>query len=124
MSHPGGRPTLYSEEVLKQADDYIKNYQDEGDLVPSAAGMALKLGVNKSTLYRWAEDHQEFCDMLSKMNETQERRLLSGGLSNSFNANITKLMLSKQGYTDKQEIDHTTNGKDIGIPVHTFVKSE
>ena len=22
------------------------------------------------------------------------------------------------------EIDHTTNGKDIGIPVHTFVKSE
>jgi hypothetical protein len=30
------------------------------------------------------------------------------------NANITKLLLSKHGYSDKQEIDHTTNGKDVG----------
>jgi len=113
VSHPGGRPTVYSEEALKKADDYIKNYQHDGDLVPSAAGMALKIGVNKATLYRWAQDHAEFCDMLSKMNETQERRLLAGGLSSSFNAAITKLMLAKQGYSEKQEIDHTTNGKDM-----------
>jgi len=50
--------------------------------------------------------------------------LLSGGLSGSMNSTITKLVLSKHGYSDKvdQTVDHTTNGKDLGTTV-TFVNS-
>ena len=37
----------------------------------------------------------------------QERKLLSNGLTNEFNASITKLLLTKHGYTDKVENTNT-----------------
>jgi hypothetical protein len=43
----------------------------------------------------------------------QERQLISGGLTNEFNSAITKMMLTKHGYTDKTETDITTKGKQI-----------
>ena len=119
-----GRPSLYSEAIIAKAEEYLKTYQDDGDLIPSAAGLALKLGITKSTIYDWASKYQDFSDMLGKMNAEQESKLLRGGLSGTFNATIAKLVLAKQGYSEKQEIDHTTNGKDIGFPVHSFVKSD
>jgi PBSX family phage terminase large subunit len=97
---PAGQPTKFSDETLAKAKDYIENFHKYDDLVPSAAGMACVLGVVKSTLYNWAEAHPEFLDMLESMNQKQEKVLLRGGLSNDFNSTITKLMLSKQVYTE------------------------
>jgi hypothetical protein len=37
----------------------------------------------------------------------QERTLLNGGLGKDFNPVITKLVLGKHGYSEKQEIQHT-----------------
>jgi len=118
---PAGQPTKYNDEVLTKSDEYLKTYDEFGDVVPSAAGLADFLGVCKATLYNWAESHPKFLDMLSKLNQKQERVLLANGLMKNFDSGITKLMLAKQGYSEKQEIDHTTNGKDMGIPVHQFV---
>jgi hypothetical protein len=41
--------------------------------------------------------------MLGKVKNKQERMLLSGGLGNDYNSAITKLMLAKHGYHDKQD---------------------
>ena len=95
------RPTKYSKEMLAKASEYLDKYEQLGDMIPSAAGMSCHLGVAKSTLYKWAELHDQFSDTLKVMNSTQERRLLSGGLSGDFNSMITKLVLSNHNYSDK-----------------------
>lgn len=118
-----GRPTSYNEDILTKSEEYLKTYDELGDVVPTAAGLADFLSVCKATLYNWAETHPEFLDMLGKMNQKQERVLLANGLMKNFDSSITKLMLSKQGYSDKQEIDHTSKGEQVGLPMHTFVKT-
>jgi len=38
----------------------------------------------------------------------QHRGLVNGGLSGKFNPAITKMMMTKHGYSDKQELAHTS----------------
>ena len=105
------RPTDYTEELIKKALDYIESCPD---VVPSVVGLCLHVGIGKTTAYRWIEEgKEEFRDILDFVNNKQEQRLLSGGLTNEFNSAITKMMLTKHGYTDKTETDITTKGKSI-----------
>lgn len=110
-----GRPTDYNEEILEKTRDYIDNYSDYGDAIPSIAGLADRLGIARSTIYDWAsqEAKKDFSDILENILSRQEKTLLNKGLTNEFNANITKLALGKHGYHDKQETDITTKGEKI-----------
>jgi hypothetical protein len=107
----GGRPTEYNQELIDKAEDYLTNYADAGDLVPTIAGLACVLGVHRDTLYDWAAqpEKQEFSYILKMVMQYQERKLVNGGLSDVFNASITKMMLTKHGYSDKQEVDHSSS---------------
>lgn len=110
MAHPGGRPTEYSEEKLDLARAYLDGgWELEGDVVPQIAGLALAMGVHRDTLYEWAshDDKPEFSDIFMRVKHMQERRLVSGGLSGDFNPAITKMLLTKHGYSDKQEIEQS-----------------
>lgn len=103
------RPTLYSKEMLDAALEYIQGgYIGHDQVVPSIAGMAVALGVARSTLYVWAEDHDEFSDMLALTQDVQESIALNKGLASEFNATIVKLLLAKHGYSDKQELAHSS----------------
>ena len=74
------------------------------------AGLACQIGVRRETCHAWAKDEtKEFSNILGKIAETQERQLVRGGLSSAFNAPITKMMLTKHGYSDKVEQDHTSS---------------
>jgi hypothetical protein len=102
-----GRPTKYSKEIEQAALEYIENYQEHGDAIPSHAGMCCAINITKSTLYDWAKhENKNFSEILAKCNQKQEKVLLNGGLTNEFNAAITKLALGKQGYSDKIENDN------------------
>lgn len=103
----GGRPTKYNDEVLATAKDYIVNYEDYGDVIPSIAGLACEIGVCRDTVHAWVKDDDkaEFSDIIKQLATSQERKLLNGGLANQYNAMISKLVLAKHGYTDKQEIE-------------------
>lgn len=106
---PGGRPTDYTEERLAAAERYVRGgWKASGDKVPTVVGLAAEIGVARSTCYEWAKDPQKtaFLDILTRVEEIQERELINGGLGNDFNPAITKMMLTKHGYSDKQEIDH------------------
>ena len=114
----GGRPTKCTPELLEKTRDYIENYQHYGDLVPSIAGLAVEVGVRRETLHAWngQEGKEEITNMLAEMLSIQERKLLSGGLGGDMNSNITKLMLCKHGYSDKQETALTgANGGPVQI---------
>lgn len=118
----GGRPTKYTPELLEKANDYVDGAWELEDAVPMIVGLALHCNISKETVYAWAkeDDKKEFSDIAKTVEQMQERYLAKGGLSNTMNANITKLLLSKHGYSDKQEIDHTTDGEKIA-PAFGFV---
>jgi hypothetical protein len=113
--HAGGRPTTYTPALVAKAREYLEAYKKAGDMIPSVVGLCAYIGRAKSTLYAWRDDQTkpEFSDILKAIDEAQENALLNGGLSKDFNPIITKLVLSKHGYHDKADIDHTTNGEKI-----------
>lgn len=103
-----GRPTAYKPEMLEKAKAYIEGgYKDLDQIIPSIAGLAVHLGVAKSTIYKWCEDKDHpFSDILALSNATQEVTLINGGLSGKLNSTITKLVLGKHGYSEKTETEH------------------
>jgi hypothetical protein len=78
-----------------------------GDVVPSIAGLACVLNVTRETCRAWGIDPEksEFSGILDELAQKQERELLNNGLAGNFNAPITKMMLTKHGYSDKIEND-------------------
>ena len=102
-----GRPTLYSEEMVEKALEYLVTYKEQGDVVPQIAGLAIHLKVSRDTVYDWAkqEDKADFSYIVAEVLSAQERGLVNGGLNQDFNASMSKLMLAKHGYSEKQEID-------------------
>ncbi len=129
---PGGRPTSYSEEMLKKTWEYISDCEDDEvqqtigmsakgtELfknkvivnIPTVEGLALYLGVNKTTLYEWESKHEEFSNALGKLKAKQAKQLINKGLSGDYNPTIAKLILSSNhGYKEKSETDITTKGE-------------
>lgn len=132
-----GRPTVYSEEIVKKAQEYLKNCNDEeleltkqvGDKgytiydyktkvhLPSIYGLARYLNVNRDTIYEWAKIHQELSDTLKEIEAEQAQRLIDNGLSGDYNSTIAKLMLSSN-HGMKEKSDVTTNDKDLPNPIY------
>ena len=109
-----GRPTSYSSEMQEKAESYITGgYLDEGEVVPSRAGMSVYLNVSRETLTNWGRANKEFLGTLEQLSAIQERISLNKGLTGDFNSAIVKLLLANHGYSDRQNIDHTSNGESI-----------
>jgi transposase-like protein len=120
-----GRPTDYSEEKLALARQYLDGgWEDEGDAVPQIAGLAMAMDVHRSTIYEWAEDadKKEFADIFTRVKQMQERKLVNNGLAGTFNPAITKMMLTKHGYSDKIEQAHTSPDGSLG-PTRIVIES-
>jgi len=106
-----GRPTIYTPKLVEEARKYVNGgWQEAGDLVPSVAGLACEICVNRETLRLWAKDeNNDFFGILNEIMQIQERSLLNGGLGGDFNPSITKMMMTKHGYSDRVEQDLTTS---------------
>lgn len=108
----GGRPTEYNESKLMMARAYIEGgWEAQGDVVPQVVSLALAMGVSKAVIYQWAKDpdKKEFVDILTRVQQAQEQKLINGGLSGGFNPAVTKMLLCKHGYSDKIEQDHKSS---------------
>lgn len=101
----GGRPTECTPEIIKIAKSYVDEYESvHKHVIPSVVGLCKVLKVARSTVYLWAEDEDgEFSDILEEIKAYQHFDLTSKGLMGKFNSTITKLMLTKHGYSDKQD---------------------
>lgn len=111
------RPTDYNEEVLTQSQEYLSYFTEQDarpdkfrEAVPTVVGLCKHIGRGKTTVYNWEKDDDktEFRDILQEIAEIQELELANGGLVGGFNPAITKMMMTKHGYSDKQEIDHSS----------------
>lgn len=101
-----GRPTAYDEvKTIERALEYIDGgYQeDDKEVIPTIFGLALWLGISSSTAYQWAKEKPKFSDTLRILMDRQGQICLQGGMTGRFNSTITKLILSKHGYSDRVE---------------------
>lgn len=114
MSNPVGRPSKYNEAMQAQADDYLMGWAEHGDAIPSRVGLCCYLGIDKTTSYDWEEKHPDFSHTCKAIEAMQEREALNKGITGVFNAQITKLVLSNHGYSEKQSVDNTHRVVDDG----------
>ena len=102
------RPTALTQELLDTAGNYLDEYENLNEVVPSLAGLSKFIGASRSSVFLWKSTEggifDLFSDVCSEIMEAQEIKLLNGGLSGDYAPTITKLMMTKHGYTDKQEI--------------------
>lgn len=105
-----GRPTSYTKKLVEAAWEYVNDgWITAGDKVPTVAGLACEIGVHRDTCHAWAKDEEkEFSDILQAIAQKQERELVNNGLTGDFVAPITKMMLTKHGYSDRVEQAHTS----------------
>lgn len=114
---PVGRPSELTSEVIEKAWAYLKGgYKNQGNAVPSVAGLAFGLGKSREAMYEWARQNDEFSDILECIATTQEMLLIDGALTGDFNAPFTKLLMTKHGYSDKMETDVTSKGEAVVMP--------
>lgn len=107
----GGRPTKYGPDALKKAEDYINNWKERGDAVPTVVGLALACEVATATVYNWVKDGnccEKFLVIFTRIEQKQHQALVNNGLFGVFNPAVTKMMLTKHGYSDKVEQSHTS----------------
>jgi len=105
------RRNILNDELEELIAEYLNVYQDHDQVVPTVVGLCCYVDVAKSTIYKWESEgkSQVLSDTLSRINEMQHMQLVNGGLSNKLNANITKLMLSNHGYSEKTEVDNKSS---------------
>lgn len=113
QSNPVGRPTTSIsefEERCESARRYLMDgWKDVGDSIPSIAGLACYMGKNRDTIYQWIKENTNFSDICKSILTLQENTLLNKGLEGTFNAQLTKLVLGKHGYSEKAEVDLSSN---------------
>lgn len=131
----GGRPTEYSQDILTKAKEYLDACEDEEEQqltglsikgtelyknklrvnLPSIEGLALYLEISRDTVYDWEkqDDKKEFSYIISSLRAKQAKALIDKGLSGDYNPTIAKVLLTKHGYSNKTEVDHTSKGEKI-----------
>lgn len=126
---PAGRPTSYDETIVSKATEYLNGCEDTEEQVvsgqsdkftayttkvtvriPTIEGLALCLGIHKDTVYEWEKIHEAFSDVTTRLRNMQADRLINNGLSGKYNPVISKVLLSKHGYTEKIDSDLTHSG--------------
>lgn len=116
-----GRPTKYNEDILTLTQAYINNCNDIQEdkeygiakqvNLPTIEGLAYELKVNKTTIYEWVKTHEEFSNLIDELLAKQAKSLVNNGLSGNYSQVIAKVLLTKHGYIDKQDV--TSDGKAI-----------
>lgn len=114
-----GRPTSYNQVIINKAQEYLDQCMAHDAGLPSIVDLCLHIGINKATVYRWRKDEDKaiFCDILDRVEMMQESSLIKNGLSGDYNSTIAKMMMTKHGYSDKQELDHTSSDGSMSIKV-------
>jgi F0F1-type ATP synthase gamma subunit len=127
------RPIEYNKSILKKVKNYINSCEDtdkqivkqenaekgyqmyENKLVvkiPTIEGLALYLHISRDTIYDWETKYKEFSDIIGELRAKQADRLMNNGLSGDYNSTIAKVLLTKHGYRDSQELTGK-DGKDL-----------
>lgn len=111
--HPGGRPSKYDPAYCEQVIDCLS----EGKSVTSFAG---RIGVARSTVFKWADEHEEFSDSLkigqAKATEFWEKILI--GVAKDGGGNATAAIFGLKNRASDDWRDRQDHKVDAGITIN------
>jgi len=104
------RPTKYSQELLKKAEEYVNACQESGE-IPYIEELALDLQINDDTIVEWAKKYDEFSATVDKLKLLQRLGLKKGALTKVYQAGISIFLLKcNHGMDDKRVLDINATG--------------
>jgi hypothetical protein len=123
-----GQPPKLTPQLIENARTYLQTWRLRGEeVIPTVPGLALCVGVSSRSLYNYAdappEDstalHDQFREVWNRLKDEQHQILMSNGLTNKFNSNITKLLLFNHGHSEKvtQDVNNPDGKLQAAKPV-------
>ena len=107
------RPRIY--DTPEELQEAIEAYFEQNPERPTVSGMAVALGfADRSSMYDYAKDERfsyTIKHAISRIEAIHENRLFEPGSTGSI------FWLKNRGWTDKSEIDHTTKGDKLPMPI-------
>jgi transposase-like protein len=117
IKHAGGRPTDYTPQIIEELNQYLQEAVPENMKIPTVEGIALRIGINKATLYDWAKIHPEFNDALEELKMKQKECLQEIGIFGGKEINATIVALLLKVNHDMIETTRTELGGINGQPI-------
>jgi transposase-like protein len=87
------RPLKDTPEIIKALNQHLKAGIPEDTETPTVEDIALKLGVNKSTLYDWVKNDKEFSQTLERLKTVQENDPFKTGAAEDSRVNSMMIAL-------------------------------
>lgn len=110
-----GRPTKYTKETPKRVINYTKKCL-ANDEFPTIEHLASYLGVGTRILYEWEKEYSDFLQTMDMLRDAQRHLLISGGLSNKYNARFAAFLLkASHGLTDATPLVKATQNNTFNV---------
>lgn len=112
-----GRPEEYTDDLPNKVVAYC-NECLENKKLPTTAGLAVYIGISRSTLFEWRDKHTHFSDSVEGMLAFQEDDVWQKALKGEYNSVIAKLLLNNHGYSDKVQTDNLNKNVEVDPEDH------
>ncbi len=114
--HKGGRPLKFKtpEELVKKGAAFFKACDKDGKPY-TITGLANYLDTSRETLINY-EERDEFFDTIKRLKQTVEE-YAETRLYLAKNAAGPIFALKNFGWRDRQELDHTSKGEKMPVPI-------
>ena len=86
--NPVGRPSELPETLEKAREYLMGGWELVGDVIPTIAGLACYSGKRRNTLYDYANQNEEFSNIVEGILALQENRVINGSLRGLLNPTI------------------------------------
>jgi DNA-packaging protein gp3 len=102
-NNPGGRPREWTDDLIEKEADMFREWLNQETNIWFEK-FAIERGYPDSYLIEFSKRNEKFRAVYEYAKSWQKTKLVTGGLLNEFNSNITKLVLFNTcGWSDKQE---------------------
>lgn len=112
-----GRPSKLTKELLKKAWEYVEqaDNMNVNTLLPTKERLALNLGINRDTLYKWMDENKDFSDICKTLDMIQADKVIQNSLIGRYAPGTSAIILSKHGYIKQEQTDLTSGGDKLGV---------
>lgn len=69
-----------TKKIITKNGDVLEVEEERANDMPTLAGFAVKLGFDRSTIWRWSKEYPEFCNAYKRAIDFQENFLVINGL--------------------------------------------
>lgn len=116
MAGENGRPPVYDNpsDLQQEIDEYFTAVQEKGDIHPTITGLCYAVGFASRQSFYDYEKREGFSYTIKRARlriEQYYEQCLTGQYSSG-----PIFALKNMGWSDRQEIDHTTGGEKINTP--------